>query len=62
MLVARVYGDPARFIAAAELLVAPLDAARARVRSSPRARAARGAPRRLRSPRLARSARAGPRP
>jgi TetR/AcrR family transcriptional repressor of nem operon len=62
MLVARAYDDPARFIAAAELLVAPLDADRARVRSSPRARAARGAPRRLRSPRPARSARAGPRP
>jgi TetR/AcrR family transcriptional repressor of nem operon len=64
MLVARAYGDPARFIAAAELLVAPLDTARARVRSSPRAgtRAARGAARRLRSPRPARSARAGPRP
>jgi TetR/AcrR family transcriptional repressor of nem operon len=61
MLVARAYGDPARFIAAAELLVAQLDGGRERVRGSPRARAA-GAASRLRAARAPRSARPGSRP
>jgi len=61
MLVARAYGDPARFIAAAELLVAQLDGGRERLRSSGRARGAAAASP-LRAARLPRAARPGPRP